>query len=137
MCSRAPVCNMIAPQMCTRESDHSVQQSSMALPLQSVTAGAHERELVRDARPLVGVGGCESGCAAMSSRSGRTMSGRPGVYRRHCIAAFTKHVLPARRQQPDHVWQRQSIPCLRHVCHASTLLILASSMWSQGTACPR
>ena len=52
------------------------------------------------ARPLVGVGGCESGCAAMSSRSGSTMSGRPGVYRRHCIAAFTKHVLPAQQFRP-------------------------------------
>ncbi len=75
--------------------------------------GAHEVELVREPRPFVGVGGCESGCccAAMSSRSGMTMSGRPGVYRRHCIAAFTKHVLPARqRQHPtsDTAWSRIS-----------------------------
>ncbi len=41
---------------------------------------AYERELVREARPLVGVGGWESGCVdTASSRSGRIMSGRPGV----------------------------------------------------------
>ena len=43
-------------------------------------AGAHASELVREARPFVGVGGWESGCAPTASRrSGRIMSGRPGV----------------------------------------------------------
>ncbi len=42
-----------------------------------------------------GVGGPESGTGGSDIRSGSSVSGRPGVCRRHCRPALMKHVFPA------------------------------------------
>lgn len=42
-----------------------------------------------------GVVGSESDTCGIVSRSGSTVSARPGVCRKHCTAALMKHVLPA------------------------------------------
>lgn len=50
---------------------------------------------VASSRVDFGVGGCESGIGGSDSRSGSSVSGNPGVCRRHCIAALMKQVFPA------------------------------------------
>ena len=51
------------------------------------------------AADALGVPGSESLVCCSVSKSGKTVSARSGVCRRHCTAALMKHVLPAIHRQ--------------------------------------